>query len=149
MKYALLLLLALSPSAYACPSLAGNWHWSAEDGSGFIDIKIEQNSCVTLDETYDQGWGFTVKHKHVLDGQKHLVENDGDLQVFETAMIDDSALRIDEERHGTDEDGKPEVVHVKITMTQSDAGHLTTTREGIASDGRSDGVETTVYSRKE
>ncbi|MGZ3706349.1 MAG: hypothetical protein ACXWP1_10815, partial [Bdellovibrionota bacterium] len=74
MKYAFVLLFAFSPLAHACPSLAGNWHWSADDGSGFIDIKIEQNACTGMDEIYDQGWGFTVKHKHVLDGQKHLVE---------------------------------------------------------------------------
>ncbi len=148
MKFMLTLALAFSaPSAFACPQFAGNWHYSGDGGS--ISLEIDQKDCSAMTEIYDQGWGFTVKHAHVFDRQKHLVEDNGDFQAYETAALDDTSMQIREERHSTDDDGKPSTAFINIKMTLPDAQHLSIVRETFNQDGTSDGVDTTVYERRQ
>jgi hypothetical protein len=100
-----------------CVDLTGNYQWNSTDDTGdFLKITVAQKNCDTMSEVHDQGWGFTVTRNHVFDGQKHMVENDDDMQVYETATIDASGAQILEERHATDEDGNPELGFIKTTF---------------------------------
>ena len=108
-----------------CVNLVGNYQWTSTDDSGdFLKIAVTQNACTTMREVHDQGWGFTVTRDHIFDGQKHLVEDDGDFQAYETATIDAGGTRMLEERHSTDDDGKPVVVLVETDLMPTKDGGL-------------------------
>lgn len=146
MKLIVMLASFCSVTAFACPQFAGKWHY--EDDDGFINLTIDQKDCTSMVETYDQGWGFTVKHPHVFDGQKRLVEDDGDLQVYETARIDNSGASIVEERHSTDEEGKPVLDIIDINMTMRDAQHLAIQRDLVNPDGTHSPMDSTIYDQQ-
>src|SRR5437899_1652583 len=75
-------------SMAACPDLNGNYRF--DDADGFIKNTITQKNCESLLEEYDQGWGFTVKHNHLFDGVKRLVEEGDDLKVYETDEMNEA-----------------------------------------------------------
>ncbi|MGZ3695068.1 MAG: hypothetical protein ACXWQO_13020 [Bdellovibrionota bacterium] len=116
---AALFLLASSPAlAAGCPNMVGNYKWvDALDDSAFIKIEIVQTGCTALNEIHDQGWGFKITHKHVIDGARRLVEDDGDFKAYETATMDEQGLHIREERYGVQGDkDNNQVVQIEITL---------------------------------
>lgn len=152
MKSLLLALAILSWNSYAdsCPNLSGTYVWYSgeeEDGS-FIKLTIAQNHCVSMTTDYDMGWDFTVKHNHAFDGQKRLVEDNGDFNTYETALIDPSGVHIMEERNRLDEEsnrwGK---FFVRIYIGQPSPDILVIKREYLNDEGGVEDTDKTVYKR--
>jgi hypothetical protein len=128
MKNTFLLSLLLPLAAFGkCPDFSGKYRWS--DDSNFIQLDVRQIQCEQSYMEYDAGWGFTIKHKHYFDGRRRLVEDNGDFQAYETAMIDENGMRIQEDRHNFDEDGKPHTYFVEFKISLTPAGDLSIFKE--------------------
>jgi hypothetical protein len=122
---AALLLCTSNAFAVDCPNLAGRYKWTDElDEGAFIKIAVSQTGCTNLMEEHDQGWGFTIKHKHVMDGIRHLVQDDGDFKAYEVATIDASGLHIMEERYRNADTDKPVLEYMKLDFVKSPANEL-------------------------
>lgn len=146
---AILVFCALLPlDALACPDFSGRYKWIDEFDSAVIKITVSQVGCEQMEEEHDQGWGFTVKHRHVFDGQKRLVEDNGDFQAYETATIDVSGIHIREERHRLDEEtGEVGVSFLQIEMTQPRSEQLVIKRSWVGEDGKPYDESKTTYTR--
>jgi hypothetical protein len=140
-------LFCSSAMAFTCPDFTGRYKWVDElDSSALIKITVTQTGCTGLREEHDQGWGFTIKHDHVLDGIKRLVEDSGTFQAYETATLDSSGLHIMEDRHSVDEStGKPVLQHMKIEITHPEASQLVIKRVLFREDMTPIEADKTIY----
>ena len=144
-----LFLLPMGAFATDCPNFAGSYKWESEDKESFTLLKAEQNGCTDLKFTYDNGWGFLIVHKHIFDGQKRLVEDNGDFQAYETATINADGIKIFEERHVKDEEegGAEDVYFVNFEIFFVPDGRLIIVQKTVRSDGVITDVDKSEYNR--
>jgi hypothetical protein len=126
----LVLLLPLMGWA-KCLDFSGEYKWISDDGENFIRLSIKQIKCEQSEMEYDAGWGFTVRHKHYFDGKRRLVEDNGDFQAYEKALIDSKAMLIQEDRHNFTEEGQPHTYFVDYRISLSLGGDLLMHKETL------------------
>ena len=141
-------LLFCGPAFADCPDFRGDYKWTdpLEEGN-FIKISITQTECSFLQEEHDQGWGFKVKHKHVIDGEKRLVEDNGDFKAYETARMDSTGLHIMEERHKLYEE-PPVTEYMQIDILHPAADQLVIKRVKYDADMKPVDEDKTIYLRQ-
>lgn len=143
-------LFLLSPIVFAdpCADFSGSYAWSDEEGN-YVGIDVTQSACDEIVMNYD-AFGVALKYVHQLDGQKRLVQDDGDFQAYETAkLIDGTHLDILEERRGIDqEDGDDYLYYVKIDFFLNGDGNLVEIRDTLREDGVNIDHTKTTYLRQ-
>lgn len=120
--------------AAQCTDFSGDYAWSDGDG-GYLGLEVTQENCERVVMRYELS-GIIVKHTHILDGKRRLVEDNGDFQAYETAQfVSPTEMSINEERFATDEDGDPYQYSVEMTVFLNPDGDLVTVRRTINENG--------------
>ena len=133
----------------ACPDFNGRYKWvDKDDDSLFIKIQVTQTGCTNLVEVHDQGWGFKITRKHIIDGVKRLVEDNGNFQAYETVTADANGVYILEERHSEHwETGAPQVSFMRLEFFLSSANELVIRRTLLREDQTPESTDKTTYPR--
>ncbi|HEY8280630.1 MAG TPA: hypothetical protein VIH99_13450 [Bdellovibrionota bacterium] len=141
------LFIGFQAMAADCPDFNGRYFYS--DENVYIGIDIAQTACEKMTEVHDIDGSFTATYEHAFDGVKHLVEDTGDFQAYETAKMEQDRMTILEERHGTSEvTGEPWTHFLTIEMMFSEDGMLVIKRENRDEDGRLIDSRKSEYKRK-
>lgn len=143
------LLPATALANAACPNFSGEYLWESADGENRTSLEIRQQGCTKSVMIFDPGFGFDIKHEHIFDGKRYLVEDNGDFQAYETAEITPTEIKIHEERVRTDEDdGSTSTYFVNILFTKDASGNLVEKRETVRQDGVVTDTDKLVYTAR-